>query len=133
MNIGSVAKIVGLPAKTIRYYEEVGLLRPARAVNGYRHYSASDVHRLRFIQWARSLGFSVKECRQLLVLHASNGPDSVDVRAIAEAKLSEIDERLKELSRLRQSLHRYMEQCWGNGRLEWPAIGGLFGKGAMSR
>ena len=69
MNIGTASEKTGLPAKTIRYYEEIGLLSPERADNGYRDYSANDVHRLRFLQRARGLGFSVEECRQLLSLY----------------------------------------------------------------
>ncbi len=66
MNIGTASEKSGLPPKTIRYYEEIGLLKADRAGNGYRDYSMSDVHRLRFLQRSRSLGFSVEECRQLL-------------------------------------------------------------------
>ena len=60
MNIGDVSKSAGLPAKTIRYYEDIGLLKPDRAGNGYRDYSMVDVHRLRILQRSRSLGFSVE-------------------------------------------------------------------------
>ena len=67
MNIGTVAEQSGLPPKTIRYYEAIGLLRPDRRANGYRDYSADDVHRLRFLRRSRSLGFSMEECRQLLL------------------------------------------------------------------
>ena len=66
MNIGNASDKSGLPAKTIRYYEDIGLLKPDRADNGYRDYSMSDVHKLRFLQRSRGLGFSVEECRQLL-------------------------------------------------------------------
>jgi len=63
MNIGTAARQSGLPPKTIRYYEDIGLLTADRAANGYRDYSSEDVHRLRFVQRSRSLGFSVEECR----------------------------------------------------------------------
>ena len=70
VNIGEAAARSGVPAKTIRYYEDIGLVRPApREVNGYRAYGDNDVHTLRFVQRARSLGFSVNECRQLLDLY----------------------------------------------------------------
>ncbi|TIP62325.1 MAG: MerR family transcriptional regulator, partial [Mesorhizobium sp.] len=72
----------------IRYYEDIGLLRPDRADNGYRDYSTVDVHRLRFLQRSRSLGFSVEECRQLLSLYGDKQRESADVKAIAEAKLA---------------------------------------------
>jgi len=73
MNIGDAAERSGLPAKTIRYYEDIRLLKPARGENGYRDYSNEDVHRLRFLQRSRSLGFSVEECRQLLSLYGDKG------------------------------------------------------------
>ena len=69
MNIGTASDKSGLPPKTIRYYEDIGLLKPGRAENGYRDYSMSDVHKLRFLQRSRGLGFSVEECRQLLALY----------------------------------------------------------------
>ena len=63
MNIGQAAKQSGLPTKTVRYYEDIGLVKPARRANGFRDYGARDVHELRFIARARGLGFSVEECR----------------------------------------------------------------------
>ncbi|RWK95517.1 MerR family DNA-binding protein, partial [Mesorhizobium sp.] len=104
MNIGTAAEKSGLPPKTIRYYEDIGLLRPDRADNGYRDYSTADVHRLRFLQRSRSLGFSVEECRQLLSLYRDKERESADVKAIAEAKLAEIDRKLAELAGLRDML-----------------------------
>ena len=97
MNIGDASERSGLPAKTIRYYEDIRLLKPARGGNGYRDYSSEDVHRLRFLQRARSLGFSVEECRQLLSLYGDKARESADVKAIAEAKLAEIDRKVAEL------------------------------------
>ena len=87
MNIGDASERSGLPPKTIRYYEDIQLLKPARGGNGYRDYSNEDIHRLRFLQRARSLGFSVEECRQLLSLYGDKARESGDVKAIAEAKL----------------------------------------------
>jgi DNA-binding transcriptional MerR regulator len=66
MNIGQAAELSNLPAKTIRYYEDIELVTPERGDNGYRKYSEKDIHRLRFVQRARSLGFSIEECRLLL-------------------------------------------------------------------
>jgi DNA-binding transcriptional MerR regulator len=62
MNIGDVAERSGLPAKTIRYYEDIGLIRPKRGGNGYRAFANADVHKLAFLGRARSLGFSIEEC-----------------------------------------------------------------------
>lgn len=66
MNIGDVADLSGLPAKTIRYYEDIGLVEPLRSANGYRSFRQSDVHKLAFLGRARALGFTIEDCRSLL-------------------------------------------------------------------
>jgi MerR family copper efflux transcriptional regulator len=104
MNIGTVSEKSGLPAKTIRYYEDIGLIRPDRRDNGYRDYSIEDMHRLKFLQRSRGLGFSVEECRQLLSLYGDTHRESAEVKAIAKAKLTEIDRKLAELQGLREML-----------------------------
>ncbi len=131
MNIGTVADKSGLPPKTIRYYEDIGLLKPGRADNGYRDYSAGDLHRLRFLQRSRGLGFSVEECRQLLSLYNDRERESADVKAIAEAKLAEIDRKLEELAGLRDMLRHLVDHCHGDHRPDCPIIDGLAGRGAM--
>ena len=83
MNIGDVAVQSGLPAKTIRYYEEIGLVKPSRRPNGYRDYSTEDLHELRFLQRARGLGFTVEACRQLLSLYKDRNRASADVKGSA--------------------------------------------------
>ncbi|UDL90710.1 Cu(I)-responsive transcriptional regulator [Mesorhizobium sp. PAMC28654] len=116
MNIGLASEKSGLPSKTIRYYEDIGLLRPARTDNGYRDYSAAAIHRLRFLQRSRSLGFSVDECRQLLSLYHDKDRESADVKAVALAKLMEIDRKIAELIGLRHLLHHLVEHCHGDDR-----------------
>lgn len=128
MNIGSAAQQSGLPPKTIRYYEDIGLLTADRAANGYRDYSSEDVHRLRFLQRSRSLGFSVEECRQLLSLYTDRDRASADVKAIAIEKLGEIDRKIAELSGLRELLGHLVENCHGDARPDCPIIDGLSGK-----
>ena len=127
MNIGDAAERSGLPAKTIRYHEDIRLLKPARGDNGYRDYSAEDVHRLRFLQRARSLGFSVEECRQLLSLYGDRDRSSADVKAIAEAKLTEIDRKIAELMGLRRTLQHLVHSCHGDERPDCPILDGLAG------
>ena len=129
MNIGAAARQTGLPPKTIRYYEEIGLLTADRAANGYRDYSSEDIHRLRFVQRARSLGFSVDECRQLLSLYSDRGRASADVKAIAQEKLIEIDRKIAELTGLRRMLGHLVECCHGDDRPDCPIIDGLSGRG----
>jgi MerR family copper efflux transcriptional regulator len=131
MNIGTAAEKSGLPPKTIRYYEDIGLLRPDRADNGYRDYSTADVHRLRFLQRSRSLGFSVEECRQLLSLYGDKERESADVKALAEAKLTEIDRKLAELAELRDMLRHLADHCNGDDRPDCPIIDGLAGHGTV--
>ncbi|MVS98437.1 Cu(I)-responsive transcriptional regulator [Devosia marina] len=128
MNIGTAARQSGLPPKTIRYYEDIGLLTADRAANGYRDYSSEDVHRLRFVQRSRSLGFSVEECRQLLSLYTDRDRASADVKAIATEKLGEIDRKIAELTGLREMLGHLVENCHGDARPDCPIIDGLSGK-----
>src|SRR5262245_22120358 len=127
MNIGDAAERSGLPAKTIRYYEDIRLLKPARGDNGYRDYSDEDVHRLRFLQRARSLGFSVEECRQLLSLYGDRARSSADVKAIAESKLVEIDHKIAEQAGFRKTLQHLVHNCHGDERPECPIIDELAG------
>lgn len=127
MNIGDAAERSGLPAKTIRYYEEIGLLKPDRSGNGYRDYSTADVHRLKFLQRSRSLGFSVEECRQLLSLYGDSHRESADVKAIAKVKLGEIDRKIAELVSLRETLRHLVDHCHGDKRPDCPIIDGLAG------
>ena len=127
MNIGDASERSGLPPKTIRYYEDIGLLKPGRSGNGYRDYSTADVHRLKFLQRSRSLGFSVEECRQLLSLYGDSHRESADVKSIAEVKLGEIDRKIAELIGLRDTLRHLVDHCPGDTRPECPILDGLWG------
>lgn len=127
MNIGDAARRANLPAKTIRYYEDIGLIHPARADNGYRDYGERDVHRLTFLKRARSLGFSLDECRILLSLYADNKRASADVKALALENVARIDEKIGELRSLRATLSRLAETCHGDDRPDCPIIDELAG------
>ncbi len=123
MNIGAASERSGLPAKTIRYYEEVGLVRPAkRQDNRYRDYDETDVHRLRFVQRARGLGFSVEQCRELLALYDDQSRASADVKAIALRHIAEIDERIAALEQMRATLRALAEKCHGDDRPSCPIL-----------
>lgn len=128
MNIGDAADLASLPPKTIRYYEDIELVSPRRAENGYRDYSDADVHRLRFLQRARSLGFTIEECRLLLSLYDDKDRASADVKAVAEAKIAEIDRKIIELSSLRSTLANLAEQCHGDHRPDCPILEDLVGR-----
>jgi len=125
MNIGEASDRSGLPAKTIRYYEDIGLVRPERGGNGYRDYDLSDVHKLRFLQRSRGLGFSVEECRQLLALYEDKSRASADVKDIAQTKLTEIDQKIREMMELRRTLEHLVHACHGNDRPDCPILDGL--------
>ncbi|SOE17215.1 Cu(I)-responsive transcriptional regulator [Hoeflea halophila] len=128
MNIGEAADATSLPVKTIRYYEDIGLIKPVRAANGYRDYSSSDVHRLAFIQRSRSLGFSIDECRSLLSLYEDKARASSDVKALALEKIVEIDRKLKELKSLRNTLRTLADHCHGDDRPDCPIIDEIAGR-----
>ncbi len=127
MNIADVARRSGLPAKTIRYYEEIGLIRPARSANGYRAFAGADLHKLAFLGRARSLGFSIEECRKLLALWEDRGRASADVKALAEAHLREIDAKIAELKAMRGTLAGLVSCCAGDERPDCPILSDLAG------
>jgi Cu(I)-responsive transcriptional regulator len=123
MNIGEVAERTGVPAKTIRYYEEIGLIgSPARGENGYRAYTDEAVHTLRFIASARHLGFTVEQCRDLLALYRDKSRASSDVKRIAEEHIGEIDRRMDELGAMRKTLATLARRCHGDERPDCPII-----------
>lgn len=125
MNIGQASEASGLPTKTIRYYEEIGLVVAERLPNGYRHYSEEHIHKLRFVQRARSLGFGVDDCRSLLSLYEDRGRASSDVKRLAEAKLFDIDRKVQELRGMHAALSALVEACHGDDRPDCPILDDL--------
>ena len=97
MNIGEVAERSGIPPKTIRYYEDIGLVRPQRSGNGYRAFAETDLHKLAFLGRARALGFSIEDCRTLLGLYEDEARESSHVKAVAEEHLAAIDDKISQL------------------------------------
>jgi MerR family copper efflux transcriptional regulator len=123
MNIGTASERSTVPAKTIRYYESIGLIKPAdRRGNNYRDYSDADVQTLRFISRARGLGFSVKEVSALLALWHDKRRTSHDVKSLALRHVDEIDRKIAELQGMRQTLLGLTEQCHGDARPDCPII-----------
>jgi Cu(I)-responsive transcriptional regulator len=122
MNIGDVARATGLPAKTIRYYEDIGLVTPARDDNGYRRFGATDLHKLGFIGRARSLGFTIEDCRALLALYEDKNRASADVKQIAQQHLDLIDAKITELKAMRTTLGHLIESCAGDHRPDCPIL-----------
>jgi len=132
MNIGQASERSGLPVKTIRYYEEIGLVRPARNENGYREFPDSELQRLKFLQRARSLGFSIEECRELLSLYEDRNRASADVKEITKAKIREIDRKIEELRSLKKVLTDLVGACHGDDRPDCPIIDDLSGSQGRS-
>ena len=122
MNIGEAAERSGLLAKTIRYYEDIGLVTAGRRQNGYRDYDDAQVHKLRFVQRARSLGFGIETCRSLLSLYEDKNRVSSDVKALALERLGEIDREIEELKSMRAVLAELVEACHGDDRPSCPII-----------
>lgn len=129
MNIGEVARASGLPAKTIRYYEDIGLIRPFRQENGYRVFDSRHLNKLRFLQRARSLGFSVDECRSLLALYEDEQRTSAEVKKIARQRLADIEKKMAELTSMRAVLVHLMKHCHGDNRPQCPILDSLSGDG----
>ena len=125
MNIAEVAKAAGLPAKTIRYYEDIGLIKPARSENGYRAFGPNDLHKLAFVARARSLGFSIQECRALLALYEDRDRASADVKALAAAHLDQIRAKITELRAMESTLADLVQACHGDHRPDCPILHGL--------
>lgn len=120
MNIGDVSARTGLPTKTIRYYEDIGLVRPLRDANGYRRFRETDMHKLGFVGRARALGFSIEECRDLLALYEDEDRASADVRQIAIGHLEEIERKIAALSDMRDTLKGLVHACAGDQRPNCP-------------
>ena len=126
MNIGAVAEKSGVPPKTIRYYESIGLIPLAdRHPNGYRSYDAIDLHTLNFIKQARGLGFSVDEVRDLLDLWRDRRRSSASVKALATEHLEVLGRKIEELQSMRKTLATLIERCRGDERPDCPILDDL--------
>lgn len=123
MNIGKAARVSGISAKMIRYYESVGLIPPAaRTDTGYRTYSESDVHRLRFIRRARDHGFMVSEIGDLLSLWNDKSRKSADVKRLAEKHIAELERRMESIRQMAETLKTLSDCCAGDERPDCPIL-----------
>lgn len=112
LKIGEVAKRSNVGIETIRYYERQGLLaEPARRPSGYRQYDESVVSRLQFIRNAKELGFTLAEIRELLGLWFDVKTKCVHVRQRSEQKISDIDDKIRSLQKMKRSLKKIISQC----------------------
>jgi MerR family copper efflux transcriptional regulator len=126
MNIGQAAKQSGLSTKMIRYYESTGLLAAAnRSDSGYRLYSKNDLHTLEFIKRSRDLGFSLEEVGKLLALWQNKERASSEVKALAREHIGILDQKILELTELRETLNVLVDHCHGDDRPDCPILNRL--------
>ena len=126
MNIGQAAKISGLTVKTVRYYDNIGLVKAYQnSENQYRVYSKDDIATLQFIGRARRFGFSIEECRELLSLYQDKNRPSREVKELTLEKLARIDNKLDELKNLRNQLYHLSKSCNGDDRPDCPILDAL--------
>lgn len=126
MNIGDAANLSGVSAKMIRYYEEVGLIRPpARNQNGYRSYEKSNIHELKFIRRARDLGFTVEQISGLMHLWRDRSRASSDVKRIALEHVAALEAKKREIEEMANTLKHLAATCHGDGRPDCPIIENL--------
>ena len=126
MTIGQAAQRSGVPPKTIRYYESIGLVGPAaRGENKYRAYSDKEVEVLRFISGARGLGFSLSEIEQLLALYRDRNRQSREVKSLALRHIDDLDRKIVELEAIKKAILHLAEKCRGDDRPDCPILDDL--------
>ncbi|MGH6630243.1 MAG: MerR family DNA-binding protein [Nevskiales bacterium] len=115
LTIGRLARQAGVSIDTVRFYERAGLLpKPSRATSGYRSYAGGDVDRLRFIRRAKALGFTLEEIAELLALNAGKGSRAA-VKALAKRRVAELNQKIRELTVIRDTLRSHARHCSGRG------------------
>jgi len=128
MNIGQAAKVSGVSAKMIRHYESVGLFpQPHRTEAGYRQYTGNEVHTLRFIRQARDLGFSIEQISELLGLWQNRRRPSRQVKALAQAHIQELEQKLQDIQVMKATLEHLVHCCHGDDRPDCPILESLAG------
>ena len=127
-NIGEAAEASGVSAKMIRHYEGIGLIPAAgRTFAGYRLYGDADLHRLRFIRRARSLGFSIKHIESLLSLWSDPKRASRDVKRLAQSHAEELERKILEMQAMQRTLRDLAHRCHGDERPDCPVLDDLAG------
>lgn len=119
LTIGKVARRAGIGVETVRFYEREGLIdEPPRKTSGYRQFPEETVLRLRFIRHAKDLGFTLREIKELLDLRSDGKRACDEVRALAEAKIADIEEKIALLQRMRTTLGELVIACKSNKKTE---------------
>lgn len=123
MNIGKAADLSGLTVKTVRYYSDIGIIKPhINHKTGYRDFSESDLAKLQFLAKARKFDFSLDDCRELLALYENTERSSKEVKALTLEKIAEIDSKLSELQILKDQLTALATACHGDDRPSCPIL-----------
>jgi len=122
MYIQQVAKKLKITTRSIRHYEDLGIIKSDRLKNNYRVYDTKNYDKLKFLVRAKNLGFSLKECKNLIKLFENDTRQSASVREIAKKKLNDIKLQIKELDNLRVSLEWLVKKCPGNEKPDCPII-----------
>lgn len=126
MNIGKAAILSGLTVKTVRYYSDIGIIKPRIDTDtGYRDFSKDDIAKLQFVAKARKFNFSLDECSELLALYENTARSSKEVKSLTLEKIAEIDAKLKELQSLKDQLSALASACQGNDRPNCPILNAL--------
>ena len=126
MNIGKASKLSELTVKAVRYYDNIGLVKSHQNIfSGYREYNEEDVLKLKFVGKARKFNFSIDECRELLSLYENKSRPSKDVKKLTLEKISQIDEKLKQLQNLKDELSYLAKNCNGDERPNCPILDAL--------
>lgn len=130
LSIGQVAERAGVGVETVRFYQREGLIEePARPGTRHRRYPSEAVTRIRFIRGAQNLGFSLKEIEELMALRLAPGTSKAEIRSRAEAKVAEIEGKLRDLQRIRDTLLKLIGSCEGTGTVEGCPILEAFDRG----
>lgn len=132
-SIGQVAEAAEVGVETVRFYQRQGLIEaPPRQGTRHRRYSQEIVARIRFIRRAQNLGFSLKEVEELMALRVARGTDKAVIKARAQAKVDEIEVKMRDLQRMRDTLMKLIGSCEGAGTLDDCPILEAFDGGAVS-
>ena len=127
LTIGKVAHLGGVGVETVRFYEREGLIEePPRTESGYRQYPQETVSRIHFIKRAKELGFSLREIKELLALRIDPEMSCEDIRQRAEAKIADIEEKVRTLRRMKKALAKLTAACSGRAPVsECPILEAL--------
>ena len=129
-NIGEAAALSGVSAKMVRHYESIGLIpSPSRTFANYRLYNSADLHRLRFIKRARTLGFTIAQIEKLLGLWSDPDRASSEVKALAQAHADELAQKIREMQAMQRTLQALAHECHGDRRSACPILDDLAGTG----